>query len=175
MPTRGLTGGERAILKFVFGDTLNEYTLITTNDANRGGVDNSITYSDIPHYSTKIWCPDFSARGASTWTFVHEFGYVWQYRYATKPISGWLQNVMRHPVNYELNYYYDLEKTDDFYEYNIEQQASIVADYWAVSVLYPALYCRNPRAPKPEDYFAFIAEVQNPSVPLGRSPPLPSA
>ena len=54
MPTRGLTLGERAILKFVFGDTLIANTLITTNDANRGGEDNSITYADIPHYSKKI-------------------------------------------------------------------------------------------------------------------------
>jgi hypothetical protein len=72
LPTRGLTIGERAILKFVFGDTLIQNTLITTNDANRGGEGNSITYTDIPHYSKKIWCPDFSAVTAETWTFVHK-------------------------------------------------------------------------------------------------------
>lgn len=165
MPTRGLTGGERKILKFVFGETLNQYTLITTNDANRGGEDNSITYSNMPHYSKKIWCPDFSVLNAATWTFVHEFGHVWQYRYATHPISGWIQNVMRHPRNYELNYYYDLMKSDDFYDYNIEQQASMVADYWAVSVSYRAQYCRNPSAPQPSDYYDFIYQVQNPTGP----------
>jgi hypothetical protein len=165
MPTRVLTIGERAILKFVFGDTLIPYPLITTNDANRGGEDNSITYADIPHYSKKIWCPDFSAATAETWTFVHEFGHVWQFRYATHPISGWLQNVMRHPVNYELNYYYDLMKSDDFYDYNIEQQASMVADYWAVSVSKRAVYCTNPKPPQREDYFDFISQVQNPTGP----------
>src|SRR5215467_6010411 len=98
MPTRGLTIGEREILKFVFGDTLIPYPQITTNDANRGGEDNSITYTDTPHYSKRIWCPDFSAATAETWTFVHEFGHVWQFRFATHPVSGWLQNVMRHPL-----------------------------------------------------------------------------
>jgi len=166
MPTRGLTAGERAILKFVFGDTLIQFARISTNDANRGGEDNSITYTDIPHYSKKIWCADFSAPGASTWTFVHEFGHVWQFRYGTPPISGWLQNVMRHPVDYSLNYYYDLMKSDDFYDYNIEQQASIVADYWAVSVSKLAEYCTNPRPPKASDYYDLISQVQNPS---GRS------
>ena len=165
MPTRGLTLGEREILKFVFGDTLIANTLITTNDANRGGEDNSITYTDIPHYSNKIWCPDFSAATAQTWTFVHEFGHVWQFRYAKHPISGWLENVMRHPVNYEANYYYDLMKSDDFYDYNIEQQASMVADYWAVSVSKSAVYCTNPKPPQPDDYLDFIAQVQNPAGP----------
>ncbi len=165
MPMRSLTGGEKAILKFVFGETLINNTVIATNDANRGGADNSITYADMPRYSNQIWCADFSAPTQDTWTFVHEFGHVWQYRYATPPISGWLQNVMRHPVDYTLNYYYDLMKSDDFYDYNIEQQASIVADYWAVSVSKRAQYCRNPSVPQASDYYDFISQVQNPSGP----------
>jgi hypothetical protein len=169
MPTRGLTGGERAVLKFVFGDTLSQYTLITTNDANRGGEDNSITYPDMPHYSRKIWCPDFSAASAETWTFVHEFGHVWQFRYATHPISGWLQNVMRHPVHYDLNYYYDLMKSDDFYDYNIEQQAAMVADYWSVSASKGAVYCTNPKAPQREDYYDFMYQVQYPTGPTKKT------
>ena len=72
---------------------------------------------------------------------------------------------MRHPVNYELNYYYDLMKSDDFYDYNIEQQASMVADYWAVSVSKRAVYCTNPNPPRREDYFDFISQVQNPTGP----------
>jgi hypothetical protein len=164
MPTRRLTPGEIEILKFVFGDTIwYNSQKITTNDANRGGVDNSITYRDTPHYSTRIWCPDFSAKGAETWTFVHEFGHVWQYRYATAPIVGFLENVWRHPLDYGLNYYYDMTKSEYFYDYNIEQQASIVADYWAVSVGYRSQYCTNPKPPKPRDYYQFIADVQNPS------------
>ncbi len=115
MPTRSLTEGEKKILRFVFGETLAYNTQrITTNDANRGGANNSITYNDIPHYSNQIWCVDFSANSADTWTFVHEFGHVWQYKYATPPINGWIENVMRHPVNYGLNYPYDLMKSDDF-------------------------------------------------------------
>jgi hypothetical protein len=163
MPTRNLTEGEKKILKFVFGDTLwYNSQRITTNDEDRGGADNSITYRDIPHYSKQIWCPDFSVKTADTWTFVHEFGHVWQYKYATPPMSGFIENVMRHPVNYDLNYPYDLMKSTDFYDYNIEQQASIVADYWAVSVLYQPKYCTNPKAPEASDYYYFISQVQNP-------------
>jgi hypothetical protein len=55
MPTRSLTEGEKKILRFVFGETLFYNTQkITTNDKNRGGADNSITYTDTPHYSNQI-------------------------------------------------------------------------------------------------------------------------
>ena len=58
---RGLTTGELQILDFVFSDTIDfERHEITTNDANVGGADNSVTYSDTPHYSHQIWCADFS-------------------------------------------------------------------------------------------------------------------
>lgn len=163
MPTRSLTEGEKKILRFVFGETLFYNTQkITTNDKNRGGADNSITYTDTPHYSNQIWCADFSVNNADTWTFVHEFGHVWQYKYGTSPISGWLENVVRHPRDYGLNYPYDLMKSTDFYDYNIEQQASIVADYWAVSVSKKAIYCTNPKPPQASDYLYFISQVQNP-------------
>src|ERR1700720_4224156 len=82
MPTRGLTSGELQILDFVFSDTIDfEQHEITTNDKNIGGADNSVTYSDTPHYSHQIWCADFSDPNADTWVFVHEFGHVWQYYY----------------------------------------------------------------------------------------------
>ena len=50
-------------------------------------------------------------------------------------------------------------KSDDFYDYNIEQQASIVADYWAVSV------SKRADPPQREDYFDYIYQVQNPTGP----------
>jgi len=161
MPTRTLTDNEKKYLRFVFGETLPyETQKITTNDANRGGAGNSITYSDTPHYSTQIWCPDFTVVGAQTWVFIHEFGHVWQSIYAKSPISGFLENVMSHPLDYDLNYAYDMMKSTDFYDYNIEQQASIVADYWAVSVGQQALHCTNPKPPTAADYLYFIAQVQ---------------
>ena len=67
MPTRGLTSGELQILDFVFYDTIDfERHEITTNDKNVGGADNSVTYSDTPHYSHQIWCVDFSDPNADT-------------------------------------------------------------------------------------------------------------
>jgi hypothetical protein len=166
MPTRNLTNGEIAVLQSVFGATLPYSSQqITTNDANIGGADNSITYSDTPHYSNQIWTNDFSVQPANTWTFVHEFGHVWQSIYGTAPILGWLAGVFRHPRDYGLNYPYDLTKSNNFFDYNIEQEASIVADYWALSNGQSAQY-NNTTNPQVSDYSGFISQVQNPPQPF---------
>jgi hypothetical protein len=59
--------------------------------------------------------------------------HVWQSYHGnnnlTSAIGLWL-----HRDNYEDAYYYDLTKSKKFSTYNFEQQASIVADYWYVSV-----------------------------------------
>jgi hypothetical protein len=175
MPTRGLTPGESAVLRSVFGETLPYDTQqITTNDANRGGANNSITYDDTPHYSNLIWCSDFSASDADTWTFVHEFGHVWQSKYGTPPILGWLANVARMlshlSGDYGITYPYDLTSSGNFWDYNIEQQASIVADYWAVMNSKSAHYCTNPSSPSAGDYAGFINQVKNANAP----PPAPA-
>ena len=150
MPTRGLTSGELQILDFVFSDTVDfERHEITTNDKNIGGADNSVTYSDTPHYSHQIWCADFSDPKADTWVFVHEFGHVWQYYYDVKPINGWIYGAIKYGRDYaEKMYPYDLTQYKRFKSYNIEQQASIVADFWAVSFSRPALHCLKPKSPK---------------------------
>ena len=175
MPERSLTNGEIAILRSVFANTLPYDTqLITTNDANMGGASNSITYSSEPHYSNQIWCADFSASGADTWTFVHEFGHVWQSLYGTPPVLGWLSNlVFRDAVDYDKNYYYDLTKSSDFWDYNIEQQASIVADFWAVSNSQNASKYCQPAGAQASSFSGFITQVQNAQYTAGSNTPSP--
>ena len=162
MPTRGLVAGEKALLRTVFAETLPYDTQqITTNDANLGGPDNSVTMSGTPHYSNQIWCYDFSVDGEYTWVFVHEFGHVWQSIYGTPPILGWLACVLTHPRDYGLNYPYDLTTSGNFFDYNIEQQASMCADYWEVLNSGPTRYCTNPSSPQISNYAGLIAQVQN--------------
>jgi hypothetical protein len=163
MPTRGLVDGEKALLKTVFGDTLPYDTQqITTNDSNIGGADNSITYSGTPHFATALWCYDFSVDGEPHWIFVHEFGHVWQSIYGTPPILGALANYVKNGGDYGKSYPYDLTASTDFMDYNIEQQASICADYWAVLNNTDTRQCTNPSSPKVADYAGLIAQVQNP-------------
>jgi hypothetical protein len=168
MPARSLTSGEVALLRTVFYETLPyDSQEIDTNDSNRGGVGNSITYSGTPYYSNTIWCPDFTAASTDAqWTFIHEFGHVWQSRYGTPPIIGFLANLYNFGITdgnqyAQYTYDYSLRASNDFNDYNIEQQASIIADYWAVSNSLAAQHCINPVPPQVSDYAGFISQVRN--------------
>jgi hypothetical protein len=188
MPDRTLTDGEKTLLQSVFASSLDLTDQeITTNDSNIGGADNSITYSGTPHYSNGIWCDDFSIVGTDgagppdhRWVFVHEFGHVWQSKYGTPPVIGWLANVIgRDAIDYDKNYYYDLTKSTDFGDYNIEQQAAIIADYWAISNGQPLMrgnsgpYCQNAN-PQVAMYAPFIEKVRHPEPPQPASNIAPS-
>jgi hypothetical protein len=99
---------------------------------------------------------------ANTWVFVHEFGHVWQYYYGVKPINGWIYGAIKYGHDYaEKMYPYDLTQYKRFKSYNIEQQASIVADYWAVSFSRPARHCLKPKSPTDSDYTYLMMQVQN--------------
>ena len=143
---------------------------ISTNDSNVGGADNSITPNGTPNFATKLWCYDFSIDGEPHWVFVHEFGHVWQSIYGTPPILGALANFITHPGAYRDSYKYDLTTSTNFLDYNIEQQASICADYWAVLNNTDTRNCTNPASPKISDYTGFMAQVQN-----AKAAPAPTA
>jgi hypothetical protein len=138
---RGITGGERTLLRSVFEETLPyESLVVDANTANRGGVTNSITPVDIPYFSTTIWCADFSAPTVSVddrGIFIHEFTHVWQSYHGITKISA-IGLWVRYRGDYDpLAYRYDLSDSDDFRDYNIEQQASIIEDWWYLTVHQP--------------------------------------
>jgi hypothetical protein len=79
-----------------------------------------------------------------------------------KPINGWIYGAIKYGRDYvDKMYPYDLTRYKRFKDYNIEQQASIVADYWAVNNSKPALHCLKPRSPKDSDYWDLMMQVQH--------------
>jgi hypothetical protein len=140
---------------------------------------------NAPHYSCQIWCADFSAidltnktkdsngwvNSDKVWTFVHEFGHVWQSTYGPSAwqsaLALWLSN---NCTGYEKLYAYDLTMSTSLFDYNIEQAASIFADYWSLSngVMLSngknTLYSNNSN-PQVSSYSGFISQMQNPPPP----------
>jgi hypothetical protein len=132
---RPVTGGETTLLMSVFDHTLPFGTLtVARNVGDIGGVDNSLTPGNQPWLATSIWCADFSDAAVSDEdrsTFIHEFVHVWQYYHGITKLSAiWL--AARHLGDYEAAYAYDLSDEDDLTDFNIEQQASIIEDWWRV-------------------------------------------
>jgi hypothetical protein len=187
MPTRGLTAGEISLLQSVYASTLPLSTQQITNNWICFPFDcsNSYTPGGTPHYSCQIWCADFSGidltnktkdsngwvNSDKVWTFVHEFGHVWQSTYGPSAWQGalalWLSN---NCTGYEKLYAYDLTMSTSLFDYNIEQAASIFADYWSLSNGVTlsngknTLYCNNSN-PQVSSYSGFISQMQNPPPP----------
>jgi hypothetical protein len=144
MTSRSLAAGEIGFLQPIFGSTLPYQTqTVDTNDGEWGGASNSITPSGIPYFSNGIYVSDFSAMViplSSKWVFVHEFMHVWQFYHGTNPIAGAIYAWLSSGCNYSDAYSYDLTTSGSLGSFNIEQQASIVADYWYVSISQPPRY-----------------------------------
>ncbi len=131
---RKLTGGEITLLSKVFAQTIPYTTQrVRVNSDNWGGETNSITPGSTPFLTSEIWCADFSDKDVSKEaqsTFVHEFTHVWQYYHGVTKLSAlWL--MARYGSDYDTKAYrYDLSDSDDLTDYNIEQQAAIIEDFW---------------------------------------------
>jgi hypothetical protein len=133
---RTITVGETTLLRSVFKETLPYGSLqVRPNTGNIGGATNSITPGNTPFLSTQIWCADFSDKttvsDTNRGTFIHEFVHVWQYYHGITKLSAiWL--AVRHLGDYEMAYPYDLSDGDDLTDFNIEQQAAIIEDWWRI-------------------------------------------
>jgi hypothetical protein len=136
VPERNLTPGERSLLRQIFEITIPLDTMVlSVNDHDIGGKDNSITPRGVPWLSSDIWCADFSAETVSNddrGTFIHECVHVWQYYHGITKLSA-ICLFARHLGHYELAYPYDLADSDDFTDFNIEQQASIIEDWLRIT------------------------------------------
>ena len=73
--------------------------------------------------------PDFSASNVldqDKHVFIHELGHVWQHQH-----GQWVRT--RGLFSWAADYYYKLDK-EKLTDYPLEQQASIIADYWLILV-----------------------------------------
>jgi hypothetical protein len=137
---RSLTAGEKRLLVGVFAFSLPYHRLtVEQNFGNFGGADNSITLVNVPHMAISIWSQDYSDATVpddDKWTFIHEFGHVWQWCQGASPQADGLWIGVKaffRRRDYESYYPYDLAESTSFSGYNLEQQASLIADYWNVS------------------------------------------
>jgi len=131
-PNRALTTGERALLQPLFRDAI-DYDRVRVIHA-------AFPFQPAGVYMTPrghIYAPgdlfrdDFSTD--STAVFVHEMTHVWQFANGMDLIAQGLAEFAKYNGAYEKAYAYTLDGRD-LIDYGMEQQASIVEDYYVLTV-----------------------------------------
>jgi len=134
-PNRPLTTGEIAMLTPIFRDGI-DYAKVHV-------INNSFPLQPANVYMTPrghvyapgdLWQSDFSTqRSGNRAVFVHEMTHVWQYANGMDLIGQSVVEFTKYRGQYEKAYPYELVEGRDLVEYGMEQQASIVEDYYSMT------------------------------------------
>lgn len=137
MASRSLTKGEIALAKTVFGDAV-DYSRVKISDQKFGGLDflpeGTAMAPNGSLYMPGCYKDDYSAEPVLVQSlFIHEMTHVWQYQNKVlAPIVEAAKLNIEHKFNYVAAYNYELDGKKDLTDYNMEQQASIVQDYFVL-------------------------------------------
>lgn len=136
-PNRPLTASEVALLRPLFGSSV-PYSDIRVFDGK------FVPFQPDDVYMTpegNIYAPghlfrdDFSGDGVSPGikaVFVHEIAHVWQHANGLNLLFEGIAELARRGGDYGAAYAYALAEGNDLLDYGIEQQASILEDYFRV-------------------------------------------
>jgi len=133
MAKRPLTAGEIALVKSVFGDSVNCDTVSVHDNRytriQRRGVAMAPNGS---LYMPGCYFDDYSKKEPHLQSlFIHEMTHVWQHQNKVlNPVLSFVGLNLSHKFNYTAAYDYTLDPKKDLLDYNMEQQASIVQDYF---------------------------------------------
>lgn len=132
-PGRPLTAGEIALLAPVFGDELDVLRVRVRRDRlPLQPADTYVTVGDAIHAPGALWRDDYAARGVDRrrrGMFVHEATHVWQHQRGVDVAAAALALLVETRGDYRRAYRYRLDGRG-FDAYGIEQQASIVEDWF---------------------------------------------
>jgi len=125
--SRALTAAEITEAKTVFLDTINYKQVVIADALGYGGRPFTLVNGDM--YTLFMGPSVFAAMGASDWhDFIHEMTHVWQGQNHLISSGYMLNSVVSQAIDGQSAYDY---KVGDFWgEYNVEQQAHLVEDWY---------------------------------------------
>ena len=136
LPHRGLTDGEKSMLWPIFRDGIDYDAVQIIHAAHpfqpsdaymapRGHI-----YAP-GHLFKEDWAgPDVSA--VSRAELVHEMTHVWQFANGVDILVEGVEQLIANRGSYAKAYRYELRPNKDLVDYNIEQQAAILEDYYRI-------------------------------------------
>ncbi len=140
MSDRSLTEGEIKLAKPIFKDSI-DYSAVRVHDGkyiffqpgNSGMTPNGEIYVD------GIYSADYSGESPQRQAFfIHEMTHVWQYQngiLTAGVVGSAILEIIGRLGDYDSAYPYVLDSAKDLTDYNLEQQASIVEDYFRITKL----------------------------------------
>jgi hypothetical protein len=132
LTARPLTQGEITLAKTVFGDSI-DYAAVKVHDRKYSFLQPAgVAMAPNGHiYMNDIYRDDYAADAHRVGTFIHEMTHVWQFQNKVlNPLHSGAALMLKHKFNYGSCYAYKLDGGKDLLDYNMEQQASIVEDYF---------------------------------------------
>lgn len=136
MNGRTLTAGEIALARSVFGDSI-DYARVRVHarryiffqPAASGMTPNGHVYACGDAHRSDYAACDIDRRAF----FIHEMAHVWQHQNRVLRVRASAVRLMiRHGFRYARAYRYTLARDRDLLDYNLEQQATIIEDYYRV-------------------------------------------
>ena len=133
MTSRPLTQGEITLAQGIFGNAI-DYGRVRIHDGKFMPFHPKGT-GMAPEgnlYMYGCYHDDYSVKGPRVRAhFIHEMAHVWQYQNRIlDPIRAAVELNLRHRFNYGASYAYHIDGTKDLLDYNMEQQATIIQDYF---------------------------------------------
>lgn len=130
--SRNLTPGEIELAKSVFGNSIDYSKVRIHNDKNNFMQGDGVTVTPSGElYCADNYCDDFSKGSKSH--FIHEMTHVWQYQNnVLDPVASAAVEWVKSGFCYTDCYAYKADPKKDLLDYNLEQQASMVADLFAL-------------------------------------------
>jgi len=131
--SRSLTTGEIALARQVFGNAIN-YDAVKIHDGSympfQPSQSGMTPNNDI--YMRDCFQPDYSQGNVDDQAFlIHEMTHVWQYQNKIlNPVVEAVKLNLKFKFNYSAAYAFQLDEKKELTNYNMEQQASIVAEYF---------------------------------------------
>ena len=126
MPLRYLNSRETAIAQKVFKDSLPWLRIQVTSESGADGsaytLGRTIKVGPVGYSGMHL---DI----AGGQLLIHELTHVWQHEHLAHPAS-YICNAVASYVKYGRNRAYNYQPGLDWNNYNVEQQASLVADWW---------------------------------------------
>lgn len=147
---RSLTDGEKRLARDIFGDSI-DYSRVRVHDGKYifFQPDNSGMTPNGEIYVAGIYSADYSGESPQRRAFfIHEMVHVWQYQngiLTAGVIGSAILEMIGRGGDYGSAYPYVLDSSRDLTDYNLEQQAAIVEDYFRLTRL--GLQPRRARLP----------------------------